>query len=180
MKMLILISSVMWATISFAASDSVYTSVAYADCKVIKDSNLEPEPEIDYYTGHCAGKAGYTVVVSGGDIRYSISLIYQNNEINLTNIGAFHDVGSSKVEWRGPVGKNGKIKSYNSLIYRLNITHYNEDDTMTNDDEMFVVRLNGAKSCLIGRVPLSQNMNEQARAIADDLSKPCLSEEFTQ
>lgn len=173
MKVLIFLAVVTISTIANAKSDSVYTSVAVEDCKTIEASWLEQEPEIDYYTGHCTGKDGYKVVISGGDIRYSLSLIYKGTEVTLTNIGAFHDMGSEKIEWRGSVNKDGKINSFHSLIYRLSIADY-ATDYVENVDTLFVVRLKGANSCVIGTVKQSLDMNEQARAIADDQSLPCL------
>ncbi len=153
---------------------SEYTSVATNDCKTIASSQNEVEPEIDYYTGHCEGRAGFTTIVSGGDIRYSLSLLYRGEEINFTEIRSFHDMGSDLIEWRG-IEKNGKIEEYTSLIYRLKISTPDAwPDKPLSQDNLFVVRLNGIKSCLVGIVPQSSNMNERARAIADMPSLRCL------
>ena len=175
MKALILLTSLLLPLSSFAESksSSIYTSVAVKDCKTIESSENEAEPEIDYYTGHCEGKNGYTVQISGGDIRYSLSLIYGGEQVEFTRIGAFHDMGSDKVEWRGKVNKDGSVTKFHSLIYRLNIHGYGENYDESRDS-LFVVRLNGKKSCLIGQVEQSKNMNAEARKIADDMSKKCI------
>ena len=176
MKFLIMNVLVLMAATAFAKSDSVYTSVAKKDCKSIEDSETDPNAPIDYYTGHCKGQNGYTVVVSGGDIRYDVSLLYSGRAIQLTQIGSFHDMGADKVEWRGAVGANGQISKFDALIYRLNVGVYNVDTTETvYSDILYVARLNGAKSCIVGKVSRATNMNEQARKIADNAaSLPCI------
>jgi len=162
------------APTAFAASASRYTSVAPKDCRTIESSELVKNPEIDYYTGHCPGFDGYTVVISGGDLRYSLGLIYRGRNLNFTRIGSFHEMGSTKIEWRGPVDSNGGVRRFNSLIYRLSIQAFDDQPGPRNFTRLFVVRLNGTRSCLIGTVEPSATMNAEARAIADDLSRPCL------
>ncbi len=173
----VILSLITFATLnSFAANTSVYTSVKVEDCKTIEDSSKDPNAEIDFYTGHCKGLAGYTAVVSGGDIRYSLSLIYKNQEVTLTRIGAFHDMGSDKIEWRGLANSKGQLVKAQSLIYRLSISRHQDDlGDVKNDQNLFVVRLNGLNSCVVGVVKQSGTMNEEARAIADQAhSLPCL------
>lgn len=159
------------SSLAFAKTASVYTSVDTKDCKTIEGGELDPDSEIDHYTGHCAGKDGYTVVVSGGDLRYALSLIIQGEEIKFTNIGAFHDMGSKKIEWRGNADASGRISKFDALIYRLTIAN---PDGQSSKETLYVVRLDGKKTCLIGEVQQAPNMNAQARAIADDLARPCL------
>lgn len=169
MKAFILFAIVAISAVAQAKSESVYTSIDVDDCKVISAAWLEKEPEIDHYTGHCAGKDGYTVVISGGDERYDLSLIYQGAEVNLTNIDGFHDLAGLKVEWHSEISQGTK-SPFHSLIYRMSESDDNGDATET----LYVVRLKGAQSCVVGKVAQSANMNKKARAIADDLSLPCL------
>jgi hypothetical protein len=150
---------------------SVYTSIEAADCKTIEVAT-ESDP-IDFYTGECAGADGYSVLVTGGDLRYSIVLKVDGKQVELTNIGAFHSPGSNKIEWRGPV-KNGKVQP-SALIFRLNIDDsFDQNDLPVGTDSLFVVRLMGTKSCVIGVVKQQPEMNSKARTLADDLTLPCL------
>jgi hypothetical protein len=150
-----------------ADNTSVYTSIAKADCRTIEDSELEKQPEIDFYTGHCRGKGGYTVVISGGDLRYSLSLLVSGRVVELTRLGRFHDLGSTKVEWRGPTNSN----IITNLIYRLNVSNQDGKDS----SYLYVVRLDGVRSCVIGVVPPGPNMNLRAREIADAELSTCVS-----
>lgn len=138
------------------ANSSTYTSVLKEDCITIQDSEQEQDPEIDYYTGVCPGINGYQVKISGGDLRYGPTLMYQGKDVpnSLYQIYQFHDMGSSKVEWRN-----------NALIFRIN----------TDDGSyMHVVRLAGADSCTVA-VFNSGNLNQRARNVADHIeSYPCL------
>ena len=167
MKQILIFVSILVSGSAFAANQSTYTSIAKADCQTIQDSENEKDAPIDYYTGHCPGKNGYTVVISGGDLRYSLSLKFGRKEINLTQIGSFHDLGADKVEWRGPRGGQ-----YTSIIYRLNIA---QGDEGKDKSYLYVARLAGANTCIIGIVPPGANMNQQARDLADDEYLPCLS-----
>ncbi len=132
-----------------------------------ENSAWEKEPEIDYFTMICPGKAGYQVKISGGDHRYALFSLVNGTEVTLTEIGAFHDLGANLIEWRGPVGRRPT-----SLIYRLSISN---PDGMSSNSILYVIRLMGTESCKIGRVRQGANMNERARAIADNPNAPCLS-----
>ncbi|MEM7646350.1 MAG: hypothetical protein AAF203_05530 [Pseudomonadota bacterium] len=155
--------------------ESKYTSVKPADCFAANSSELELEPEIDFYEGTCPAFGGYVVEISGGDIRYSLSLHYGKKKIDLPRPGAFHDMGSDVIEWRfNRHNSNGHGPFHpNALIYRLNVA-----DDLTegpkNIDRLIVVRLNKEKSCVIGDLSKVKDMNKKARAIADDFSSPCL------
>lgn len=151
---------------AFAANDSVYTSVAQKDCRVTESSEWKKNPEIDYLTMFCAGKGGYKVKISGGDLRYPLFLIAGGRTITLTEIGAFHELGSDRIEWRGPAGTD----RFTSLIYRLSIA----DENGNMSPSLYVVRLAGRASCVIGTVPQGNNMNERARQIADNENARCL------
>lgn len=148
---------------------SVYTSVDPQDCITIESSEFQTDPEIDYYTAECAGFGGYKAIVSGGDIRYNLSLNFEGQDITLARPPSFHDLGSKMIEWRYEQDPNKSVK-LTSLIYRLTVT---DGADGTNSDVLYVVRLNGAKSCLIGAVS-SGDLNERAREIADDASAQCL------
>jgi hypothetical protein len=179
MKNLLLLSMLFSAAIASAAKyDSDYTSVAVSDCKTIA-SYQDPYVEIDYYDRECAGKAGYIVNVAGGNLRYSPDLVYQGalidlrTLIDLPNPMSFHDVGSNKVEWRYRLSK-GK-KEYVALIYRINADNYDEKTgDFKSSSTLYVIRLKGADSCLVGKVERSADMNKRARAIADDETLPCI------
>lgn len=154
---------------------SDYTSIAYADCKTIKDSELDKDAPIDYYTGNCAGLAGYGITVTGGDLRYDIVLTYKGTEIQTNNLWSFHNPGSDKVEWRYEVNGKGK-KVYTALIYRQDFQYQDEVDGSidpTDHTQLVVVRLNGKKSCRIGIVAQQKNMNLAARNLADSKNTAC-------
>ncbi len=155
---------------------SVYTSLEAKDCMTIDGSDLYQDPEIDFYTGECPGFGGYQTIVSGGDVRYNVSLKFQEQTIELENLASFHDAGT-KAEWRIERLKtnDGFSAKPSALIYRLNFDDYSEATGKSFTNTMLVVaRLNGLKTCVIGRVPRSNDMNQKAREIADNANAQCL------
>ena len=150
-----------FSTASLAA-ESVYTSVKVEDCITINSSEFDEVPEIDYYTGICRGQGPYVVKISGGDIRYSLSLLFRGEEITgLTKTTAFHDMGSELVEWRYDADKNLK-----ALIFRINADNgYGE-----SEDLLHVVKLNKMATCTVAVISGESNMNQKARNIADNIS----------
>lgn len=171
MSSLLIGMSLLTGTSASAQYASIYTSVKPADCQTIKSSDLDQDAPIDYYTGECVGLDGYKVIISGGDLRYSLSLKYESQHLIFTQIGQFHDMGASRIEWRGLIGQDGRVKGYTSLIYRLSIA---DAEGGPDDEKLFVVRLSGSDSCLIGVVDRSPNMNRTARKIADNPAAACL------
>ncbi len=155
------------------AADSFYTSVKTDDCLTVNSPEVDGVPyEIDYYVGQCPGLSGYQVFIQGGDIRYNLQLKYNGFDIELPVLSAFHDMGSDKIEWRFK-REDGMVRM-TGLIYRLNFQDFNEEtgDFFTNT-RLYVVRLAGKESCLIGEVNASDSMNAEARNIADDESLSC-------
>lgn len=161
------------STVQAATYSSEYTSVNEDDCQTLESSALSDTDEGDFYTGLCPSLGGYTVKISGGDLRYAVLLSYQDTVIQLIHPPGFHDMGSSKIEWRTRT-QNG-VKEYTALIYRLQFQDYNQKTGENFENEqLVVVRLNKADSCTVGVVNKQTNMNEKARKIADNLNAPCI------
>lgn len=173
MKAVLLLAALLGSAVSFAdvRVDSVYTSL-FDGCAVINSSDFDEPFEIDYVTKECAGLAGYRPTIQGGDLRYSLSLTYNDTVVfdgNLT--AAFNDTGE-KAEWRYEVTDRTEIV-YTALIYRINYqTYVNESPADTT--ALVVVRLNGANTCVVGLVSAANDMNQTARDIADDKSAQCI------
>lgn len=168
----------LFSSTSFAGYQSVYTNIDYKSCVTVDSSELHSEPEIDFYTGECPALGGYRVTISGGDIRYSLKLNYNGVEIPTVRPGGFHDLPSSKIEWRyervGSWGNYGV--NYKALIYRLNATVDYDDSTGNpiSEDMLVVVRLKREKSCVVGIVKQQADMNKKARKIADNMNASCI------
>lgn len=166
---------------SALALETQYTSIDHKDCVVRSSSEMEKEPEGDFYDAECAGLGGYQVTISGGDIRYDLKLSYHGQEVRkLVTTGAFHDMGAKKIEWRYKREKvdvfNSKIV-YKALIFRINYAHYEEgqEHGPVNRDSLYVVKLDGANSCTVAIVPQSKDMNKKARVISNDIgNQVCL------
>lgn len=178
MKLLLSAIVVLITNSAFAVTDSVYTSLKVEDCIAINASYLLPEDEqeIDYYEGVCPSFGGYQIGVSGGDIRYSVTLSYNGTEIELPRLYQFHDAGEV-AEWRyvrGAVAPSINQVVYTSLIYRLNYSDYQSNGDIVEKSKLVVVRLNKENSCVIGIIDNQSRMNERARVIADDGSAPCM------
>jgi hypothetical protein len=139
----------------------VYTSVA------ANESN--DKAEIDFSEAECASYGGYRLRIGGGDLRYHPDLQFGDAPIELSLPGSFHDMGGEKVEWlysatRAEDG-SGAL-TWRALIFRLNV---DDAETGKSRSVLYVVRLNGAQTCLIG----SAATNEAARDLARDPQAPC-------
>ena len=151
MKASLLLASFFLTSIAIAApkveNKSVYTDIT-KDCVTIQASN--DKSEIDFLETECKSFGGYTLKISGGDLRYGPELSFAGQEIDLQRPGGFHDTASANIEWMYQLTSNedgtGSIK-WKGLIYRLSVS----DENGTNSSVLYSVRLDGAKSCLIGK-----------------------------
>ncbi len=173
-NILFILATILYTSVAFSQFDSVYTSVSSEDCLTISVSNATDE--IDFYSGECPSLGGYQVLVVGGDIRYNLDLKYNGVRIPTYKPGAFHDMGSTVIEWRySKMGDGYQSQvNYTALIYRLSLDTYTEEQGQVEKDTLVVVRLAQENSCVIGLVEQQANMNEKAQAIADDMSRTCL------
>ena len=142
-----------------AKISSVYTDVQ-KDC--IEVSSSTDQAPIDFLEIQCKAFGGYSLSISGGDLRYSPELAFGSKKIELMNPYAFHDLGSNKIEWMYSLTRNaegdGQL-TWKALIYRLDVQN---NDTMRDESFLYVVRLDGEKSCSLG----TAKTNEAARKLA--------------
>ncbi|HPI39241.1 MAG TPA: hypothetical protein PLJ21_00450 [Pseudobdellovibrionaceae bacterium] len=174
LSLILVISNLSFANIETNITTvSTYTDLS-TDCILVSEStDLAP---IDFSTKECKAFGGYTLRESGGDLRYGPELSFQGTAINLQRPSAFHSMGSQKIEWVYDLEKNkegfGEIH-FKALIYRLSVANIDSNGENTKDKSvLFVVRLAGEKSCLIGRVLT----NKDARDLANSLKSPCSNE----
>lgn len=148
---------------------SVYTDIK-ADCITV--SNATEKAPIDFFTSECKAFAGFTLKISGGDLRYGPELKFEGAEIDLQRPGRFHDMASQKVEWVYDLTQDeegsGSL-AFKALIYRLSVSDAT-GDASRDQALLYVVRLNGKKSCVIG----TAQTNEAARKLADSKSAACV------
>lgn len=171
MKAILSISLVLATSSIFAKTtktQSVYTDLK-KDCIVVS-SATEAAP-IDFFTSECKAFGGYTLKESGGDLRYGPELSFNGKEINLQRPSSFHNMGSSKIEWVYDLTSDeegsGDIK-FKALIYRLSVANI-EDPYKEDTSVLYVIKLDGEKSCVIG----TTKSNTSARALANNVSAPC-------
>jgi hypothetical protein len=128
---------------------------------------LPPLP--DSFQSICPGRDGMRVILEGGDGRSWFGLLPpgvkydQGTRLN-ANWGGFPQVTGKRLEWRyhGP-----KLAG---LIVR---EEWTEQSDLKNVSNLVIWRVDAAKldeACFIGQT----TSNDEARAIADDLSKQCL------
>jgi hypothetical protein len=161
------LSTALIATVAHAKQNnwnSVYTDLT-KDCVTI--SRATNKAEIDFADQECKAFGGYQLNIAGGDVRYAPKLKYHGENINLHNPGAFHDMGSNKVEWiyfstMDEAGQ-GSLK-WVGWIYRLSVSRPNGTES---DSILYAVRLDGENSCALG----TAQTNEQARRLVYN-SKP--------
>lgn len=138
---------------------SLYTDLS-KDCVQISSST--DQAPIDFYEGECKAFGGYRLTIEGGDLRYHPSLSFGDKKIDIQTPGSFHDMPSNKIEWvyKHSVDKEGSGKlQWVGLIYRLSqATEDGEKDIQV----LYVVRLDGVKSCLVGTTQSNTHAREMA------------------
>lgn len=150
MKSIFFMATALFSMNNFAAIkwNSVYTDLS-KDCVTI--SSATDKAPIDFFNSECKSFGGFSLFIEGGDLRYGPLLKYNGVEIDLKRPGAFHDTGSTKVEWVYTLEQDaeglGQL-NWKGLIYRLNVASFEEEGK--NDSILYSVRLDGEKSCLIG------------------------------
>ncbi len=139
---------------------SVYTDMKN-ECVVV--STATDQAPIDFYHAECKAFGGYRLTLTGGDLRYHPALYFGSTELNIPTPPSFHEPASDKVEWvyEHTIDQEGFGQLvWKALIYRLNVV--DENNPEQNIEKLFVVRLDGEKSCLLG----TAQTNEKARELA--------------
>lgn len=175
MKNLILVSLFMFAAQAHAKLESTYTSIR-TNCLMHDSASMRAEPEIDFLVEECQGLGGYQVMIIGSDLRYPLSLVYNDKKIELTQIPGFHDIGSDKIEWlyERVTQKDSILKTvnYKALIHRMNYEMYNEKTLdMEQTSALIVTKLDKDKTCPVGIIKKSARMNEEARELAEKVDQ---------
>ena len=171
--LLCLIATLACAVTAVAQSNrSVYTPLGDKDCRKIKSA----EAGDDGYEGRCRGTAGYSLLLSEGDLRQNITVITpqgKQHSLDLWSVvsGGFSSVGP-KAEWRLAT-QNGKLVPV-ALIIRYNAS---EDPESPNKltSYLAVAKITPTEICVTEKISPGPKANEDARRAADAAStKPCL------
>ena len=163
---------VITVTAAAQTNSSVYTSLAEKQCRKIKSA----EAGDDGYEGRCRGVAGYTLLLSEGDLRQNITIITPKgakHSLELWDVisGGFSHVGPN-AEWRMAM-QNGK-RSPVALIIRYNA---NEDLEAPNKQNSYlaVSKITATEICVTDKILPGPKANDDARRAADTAAtKPCL------
>ena len=153
-------------------NSSLYSPLAEKQCKTIKG----PDPQTNDYEGQCRGVAGYTLIVTEGDLRQNVTVVTPKglkHSLELWDVisGGFSSVGA-KAEWR--MAKQDKKLVPVALIIRYNA---NEDPESPNKQTSYlaVTKITGTEICVTDKISPGSTMNEDARRAADEaVNKPCL------
>ncbi len=172
MKIGVFILLLMAATAMAQTNSSVYTPLAEKQCRTIKS----PDPQTGDYEGRCRGAAGYTLIVTEGDLRQNVIVVTPKgakHPLELWDVisGGFSSVGP-KAEWR-MAKENGKLTPV-ALIIRYNA---NEDPESPNKQSSYlaVTKITPSEICITDKILPSANANEEARRAADAAAtKPCI------
>ena len=154
------------------SNQSVYTSLGEKHCRTVKSA----EAGDDGYEGRCRGVAGYTLMLSEGDLRQNITVITPKgakHSLDLWDVisGGFSSVGP-KAEWRTTT-RNGKPAPV-ALIVRYNANEDPEAPTRQNS-YLAVSKITATKICVTDKILPGPKANEDARRAADTAAtRPCL------
>jgi hypothetical protein len=161
------------AVITMAQTNSsVYTPLAEKQCKTIKG----PDRETGDYEGRCPGAAGYTLLVTEGDLRQNVIVVTPKgakHSLELWDVisGGFSSVGP-RAEWR-------MAKQSNKLVPVALIIRYNANDDPESPNKqssyLAVTKITATEICVTDKINPGPKANEDARTAADAAAtKPCL------
>ena len=130
----------------------------------------------DGYEARCRGTAGYTLLLSEGDLRQNITVITPKgtkHSLDLWNVvsGGFSSLGP-KAEWRVATQNQKPVPV--ALILRYNA---NEDPEKPEKQTSYlaVTKITPTEICVTEKILPGPTANEDARRAADASStKPCL------
>lgn len=160
----------MCANIATAQTNrSVYTPLGDKQCRTVKSA----EAGDDGFEARCRGAAGYTLLLSEGDLRQNITVITpqgKQHSLELWSVvsGGFSSLGP-KAEWR-----LDKASAPVALILRYNASEDPEKpDKRTS--YLAVTKITPTEICVTDKISPGPTANEDARRAADAASrKPCL------
>jgi hypothetical protein len=172
LKISVIILLLLAGTTMAQTNSSVYTPLAEKQCKTVKGHDAETGD----YEGRCRGVAGYSLIVTEGDLRQNVTVVTPKgarHSLELWEVisGAFSSVGA-KAEWR-MAKQNGKLAPV-ALIIRYNA---NEDPESPNKQSSYlaVTKITASEICVTDKIMPGPNANEDARRAADaSANKPCL------
>jgi hypothetical protein len=150
-----------------SAIRSVYTSLATADCRLVKR-----DPDTNDPTYRCPGTAGYALLVHDWDARMTVDVVApggRTQPLRYSGVisSAFSSLGP-RAEWRMRDGKPI------GLIVRVNAFE-NPDTPDRATSYLAVARITPGEVCVTDRIPPAANANDAARQAADQsASRPCM------
>ena len=159
-------------TIAAQSNRSIYTPIGDKQCRTIKSHEAGDEG----FEARCRGAAGYTLLLSEGDLRQNITVITpkgKEHSLDLWSVvsSGFSSVGP-KVEWR--IATQNKKPVPVALILRYSAS---EDATQPNKllSYLVVSKITPTEICVTDKISPGANANEDARRAADASStKSCL------
>jgi len=165
-----------WITLSSLAAEpkpaSEFTTTDPKKVKILEDSALEKEPEIDHFKHLCPGFGGYEVIHEGGDLRSWINLKYQDVSTDLMSDtlaacpGQFPSKANHVVQWRG-FRRGDDFVPY-AIIYRM---MSDREEGGKPYETLIIIKLAQDKSRVVAHVSATEG-NERAEQLADQLCKP--------
>lgn len=148
---------------------SSYTSLLEVDCQTIDNDN--------FYQALCPAKGDYQLEVYAGDLRSGVELIYDDHRVDYAPVEPSQY--GKVAEWR--FSAQHSSPAYHAVIYRLHVAQVSDayaadlfQSSSHDQDQLVVIRLAEEKSCLLGIIKQADNMNQKARALADDKTAPCV------
>ena len=159
------------ATVAAQSNRSVYTPIGDKQCRTLKSA----EAGDDGFEARCRGTAGYSLILSEGDLRQNITVITpkgKEHSLELWSVvsSGFSSVGP-KVEWRLANAKPV------ALILRYN-TSEDAEAPNKNTSYLAVAKITATEICVTDKISPGPKANEDARRAADAAStKPCLKDQ---
>ena len=162
--------SAAFALMSLACSVSAAEPVNEFTSTAEKKSKLLEEGD-DSFKYRCKGIAGYEVIYEGSHGRSWINLVYDSEQTDLSDEimeacpGTWPVKANDVVQWRG-VKHDGQFVPY-AVIFRM--ASVLDEASGKKTETLVIIKLAGAGSQVVGKVPSNKGGNAAAEALADKL-----------
>jgi hypothetical protein len=164
--------SAAFALMSLACSVSAAEPVNEFTSTAEKKSKLLEEGD-DSFKYRCKGIAGYEVIYEGSHGRSWINLVYDSEQTDLSDEileacpGTWPVKANDVVQWRG-VKQDRQFVPY-AVIFRM--ASVLDEASGKKTETLVIIKLAGAGSQVVGKVPSNKGGNAAAEALADKLCR---------
>lgn len=149
---------------------SVVTSIQPSDCTIFEQST--EDDDIDFFSSKCTGFNKYQIFIDGSDLRYLLSIRYQDHFLDTPNpSGGFIGITGNSIEWR--IEGDSFSGTPKALIYSISGSYSDEHSY----SKVILVKLDKTEMCTVAELTVGPKLQSDVFQAARELSNSI--EEFS-